>query len=86
MNRLITDDCIEIKTQVTGNIDHEKSYPMRCESCVHEFDRGETRYTWRLKCTQTDQYLSGMFWTVHCRACLITHKQRWIQALEQLQV
>jgi hypothetical protein len=27
-----------------------------------------------------------MFWTIHCRDCLLVTKEQWIKSLEELQV
>ena len=74
---------VELVTIQTG--EQESAYPHSCERCAHVF-RNEARYKWRLQPDGSRKYLRGMFWTTHCRDCLITTKQQWIQALEALQV
>ncbi len=74
---------IELVTIHTG--EQHSDYPHTCERCSHVFN-GESRYKWRLQPDGSNKYLRGMFWTTHCRDCLITTKQQWIKSLEELQV
>lgn len=74
---------IQLQTKYRGS--NDGAYPIVCERCSHHF-KNESYFRWRLQPDDSYKYLRGMFWTIHCRDCLLATKEQWIKSLEELQV
>jgi len=74
---------IELKVIQIGK--NEGYYRKNCERCSYIFEH-EPYYKWRLQPDNSNKYLRGMFWTIHCKPCLEKTRDEWREALENLQV